>query len=248
MTPADHARSSAGGTVAGPSPKPPSLREAELTPLGRGHVGRHPNPPELVIPGNGRMLLNIAAVSLLSPKKPLRAVRMYLAEKDSHRYLVIRPAPEGADDAIRVYPTGRWYKNRWPAVVTAWANVVLRKVGLVERNRFVGIHDRKRNWLVFNLDRPLPYRDEEGPDPMREAVELWLKSAKRKRTMDIRDAFGEIQEAWTRAAAREDKPRGPFPFGRPIQLAAYIRKYANRFARMGLRLGGAGTRPPIILE
>lgn len=241
-------RSHATGSVARRPLKVPLLREEELTPLGGGRVGRHPNPPELVVPGNGRLLLNIAAVSLLSPKKPLRSIRLYLAEKDSKRYLVIRPAPEAADDAIRVYPTGRWYKDRWPAVVTAWANVVLRKVGLLERNRFVGIHDRKRNWLVFNLDRPQPYRDEEGPDPMREAVELWLKSAKHKRTIDVRGAFEEIQEAWVRASTKEDKLRGPFPFGRPIQLAAYIRKHANRYARMGLKLGGAGTRPPIILE
>lgn len=240
--------SRATGSPVRPSQKVPTLREEELTPLGGGRVGRHPNPPELVVPGNGRLLLNIAAVSLLSPKKPLRSIRLYLAEKDSKRYLVIRPAPEAADDAIRVYPTGRWYKDRWPAVVTAWANVVLRKVGLLERNRFVGIHDRKRNWLIFNLDRPQPYRDEEGPDPMREAVEFWLKSAKHKRTISVREAFEEIEEAWARAASREDRPRGPFPFGRPIQLAAYIRKYANRFARMGLKLGGAGTRPPIILE
>lgn len=230
------------------SHKAPPLREEELTPLGGGRVGRHPNPPELVVPGNGRLLLNIAAVSLLSPKKPMRAIRLYVAEKDSQRFLVIRPAPEAADDTIRVYRTGRWYKDRWPAVVTAWANVALRKAGLVERSRFVGIHDRKRNWLVFNLDRPAPYRDEEGPDPMREALELWLRSGKHRRTVDLGEAFEEIKEAWDRAAAREGKPRGPFPFGRPIQLAAYIRKYANRYARMGLKLGGAGTRPPIILE
>jgi hypothetical protein len=31
-------------------------------------------------------------------------------------------------------------------------------------------------------------------------------------------------------------------------LGAYLRKYADRYTRMGLKLAGAGTRPPIVLE
>jgi hypothetical protein len=204
--------------------------------------------PELVVFGTGRLMLNIAAASLLSPKKPVRAIRLYLAEKDSHRYLVIQPAPYAANDVIRIYPAGRHYKHRWPAVVLAWANVALRKVGLIERARFVGIHDQKRHWLVFDLTRPQAFRDEEGPDPMREAVDRWLEAAKRKRTLDLREALKEIQDAWVRSTPTANRPRGPFPFDRPTRLAAYLRKYANRYARMGLKLGGSGTRPPIVLE
>jgi hypothetical protein len=240
-------RSPAEGSARRQSRHVPSLREDQLIPVGGGRVGRHPNPPELVVFGNGRLMLNIGAVSLLSPKEPVRAIRLFLAEKGSHRYLVVRPSPETADGAIRVHPTGRWYKDRWPAVVLAWANVALRKVGVVERARFVGIHDSKHNWLVFNLDRPQPYRDEEGPDPMRAAVDLWLKSEKRKRTVPLREAFAEIQAVWARAATQEDKPRGPFPFDRPIRVAAYVRKHAKRYARMGVKLGGVGTKPPIVL-
>jgi hypothetical protein len=241
-------QSRAAGTRAPGAPKVPSFSEKELTPLGGGRVGRPPNLPELVLFGTGRLMLNVAAVGLLSPKKPVRAIRLYLAEKDSHRYLVIQPAPDSAADAIHIYPSGRHYKRRWPAVVLAWANVALRKVGLVERARFVGIHDQKRNWLVFDLGRPRAFRDEEGPDPMREAIDVWLQSAKRKRTIDLREALKEIQDAWVRSAATHHPPRGPFPFDRPTRLGAYIRKYAARYAQMGVKLAGAGTRPPIVLD
>src|SRR6266851_10278419 len=113
-------QSRAAGARALVAPKVPSFREEELTPLGGGRVGRPRNLPELVLFGTGRLMLNVAAVGLLSPKKPVRAIRLYLAEKDSHRYLVIQPAPDSAADAIHIYPSGRHYKRRWPAVVLAW--------------------------------------------------------------------------------------------------------------------------------
>ena len=83
---------------------------------------------------------------------------------------------------------------------------------------------------------------------MREAIDIWLQSAKRKRTIDLREALKEIQDAWVRSAATHHPPRGPFPFDRPTRLGAYIRKYAARYAQMGVKLAGAGTRPPIVLD
>jgi hypothetical protein len=125
----------------------------------------------------------------------------------------------------------------------------LRKVGIVERCRLEGIYDRKNNWLVFNLNRPKPLQDIEGPDPMGQAISLWLKAAKRKRAIPMKDAFEEVRAAWEKEAARPNSSvRGPFPFDKPIRLGAYLRKHAREYTKEDLRLGGSGIKPPVILE
>lgn len=231
-----------------PSTRAPELREEDLMAVVPPRTGRG-KPPELVIPGDGRLILNTAATLLLSPKTPLTGIRLFLAEKGKDRFLVVRPAPKNATDAIKVFPTGRYYQDHWPAVVMGRAAGTLRKIGIVERCRLQGIHDRKNNWLIFNLNRPKPYQDIEGADPMGQAVALWLKAAKRKRTISLKDALEEIREAWEKEAARPNSSvRGPFAFERPIQLGAYLRKHAGEYAQQGLRPGGSGTKPPVILE
>ena len=224
----------------------PELSEEDLVAVSRPGVG---GPPELVIPGDGRFVLNTAAMRLLSPKTPLAAVRFYLAEKGRERFLVVRPASKNATDAIKIYRTGRFYQDRWPAIVMGRAATTLRKIGVVERYRLEGVHDRKNNWLVFNLNRPKPLQDIEGIDPMGQAVSLWLKATKRKRTIVMKDAFEEVREAWEKEAAKPNSSvRGPFPFDKPIRLGAYLRKHAGEYTKEGLRLGGSGIKPPVILE
>ncbi len=170
-----------------PSTRTPELREKDLMAVVPPRAGRG-KPPEMVIPGDGRLILNTAATRLLSPRTPLTGIRLYLAEKGRDRFLVVRPA-KNATDAIKIFPTGRYYKDHWPAVVMGRAAPTLRKIGVVERCRLEGIHDRKNNWLIFNLNRPKPLQDIEGADPMGQAVTLWLKSAKRKRTIPLKDAL-----------------------------------------------------------
>jgi len=224
----------------------PELHEEDLVAVGRPRVG---GPPELVIPGDGRFVLNTAAMRLLSPKTPLAGVRFYLAEKGKERFLVVRAASKTATDAIKIYRTGRFYQDRWPAIVMGRAATALRKIGVVERCRLEGIHDRKNRWLVFNLNRPKPIQDIEGVDPMGQAIRLWLKATKRNRTILMKDAREEVREAWEKEAARPNSSvRGPFPFDKPIRLGAYLRKYAGDYKREGLRLGESGVKPPVVLE
>lgn len=231
-----------------PSMHVPELTEEDLTAVVPPRGGRG-KPPELIIPGDGRLILNTAATRLLSPKTPLSGIRLFLAEKGKERFLVVRPAPKNATDAIKVYPTGRYYQDHWPAIVMGRAATSLRKIGVVERCRLEGIYDRKNNWLIFNINRPKPYQDIEGADPMGQAVALWLKVAKRKRTIPLKDALEEIRQLWEKEAAKPNsRVRGPFPLERPIQLGAYLRKYARDYSQQGLRLGGGGTKPPVILE
>lgn len=231
-----------------PSTRTPELSEKDLAAVVPPRAGRG-KPPELIIPGDGRLILNTAATLLLSPKPPLSGIRLFLAEKGKDRFLVVRPAQRNATDAIKVYPTGRYYQDHWPAIVMGRAATTLRKIGVVERCRLEGIHDRKNNWLIFNINRPKPYQDIEGPDLMGQAVALWLKAAKRKRTVPLKEALEEIREIWEKEAAKPSSGvRGPFPFERPIQLGAYLRKYAREYSQQGGRLGGSGTKPPVILE
>jgi hypothetical protein len=186
---------------------------------------------------------------LLSPNTPLTGIRLYLAEKGKDRFLVVRPAPKDATDAIKIFPTGKYYQDHWPAIVMGRAASTLRKVGIVERCRLEGIHDPQNNWLIFHLNHVKPYQDIEGSDPMGEAIILWLKVAKRKRTVLLKDVLEEVRVAWEKEAARPgSRPRGPFPFTRPIVVGAYLRKHAGEYGRQGLRLGGSGMKPPIILE
>ncbi len=230
------------------STRTPELNEKDLMAVVPPRTGRG-KPPEMVIPGDGRLILNTAAMHLLSPRTPLTGIRLYLAEKGRDRFLVVRPAAKNAPDAIKVFPTGAYYQDHWPAIVMGRAAGTLRKIGIVERCRLEGVHDRKNNWLIFNLSRPKPYQDIEGADPMGQAVALWLKTAKRKRTIPLKDALEEMREAWEKEAARPNSStRGPFPFERPIQLGAYLRKHAGEYVRQGLRLGGSGIKPPVILE
>ncbi len=230
------------------STRAPEFSEEDLMAVVPPRTGRG-KPPEMVIPGDGRLILNTAAMHLLSPRTPLTGIRLYLAEKGRDRFLVVRPAAKNATDAIKVFPTGAYYQDHWPAIVMGRAAGTLRKIGIVERCRLEGIHDRKNNWLIFNLNRPRPYQDIEGADPMGQAVVLWLKTAKLKRTVPLKDALEEIREAWEKEAARPNSSmRGMFPFERPIQLGAYLRKHAGEYVRQGLRLGGSGMKPPVILE
>ena len=61
-------------------------------------------------------------------------------------------------------------------------------------------------------------------------------------------SFEEVREAWEKEAARPNSSvRGPFPFDKPIRLGAYLRKHAGEFTKEGLRLGGSGIKPPVIL-
>jgi hypothetical protein len=65
---------------------------------------------------------------------------------------------------------------------------------------------------------------------MGQAVALWLKTARRKRTVPLKDALEEMREAWEKEAARPNSSvRGMFPFDRPIQLGAYLRKHAGEY-------------------
>ncbi len=231
-----------------PSTHTPKLSEKDLMPVVPPRMGRG-KPPEMVFPGDGRLILNTAATRLLSPRTPLPGIRLYLAEKGKERYLVVRPAAKDATDAIKIFPTGRHYQDHWPAVVMGRAAPTLRKIGIVERCRLEGIHDRKNNWLVFDLNRPKPLQDIEGADPMGQAVTLWLKAAKRKRTIALKDALEEIRDVWEEDAARPNsRARGPFPFERPIHLGAYLRKHAGEYGKQRLRLGGSGIKPPVILD
>lgn len=231
-----------------PSTRAPALSEKDLTAVIPPRMGRG-KPPELVIPGDGRLVLNTAAMHLLSPKVRLTGIRLYLAEKGKERFLVVRPAAKDATDAIKIFPVGQYYQDHWPAVVMGRAATTLRKVGIVERCRLEGIHDRKNNWLIFNLNRPKPLQDIEGPDPMGQAVSLWLKVTKRKRTVPMKGALQEIRETWEKEASRPNgSVRGPFPFDKPIRLGAYLRKHAGEYTKEGLRLGGSGIKPPVILQ
>lgn len=224
------------------------LREEDLTAVVPPRAGRE-RPPEIAIPGDGRLILNTAATFLLSPDTPLAGIRLYLAEKGKDRFLVVRPATKDATDAIKIFPTGKYYQDHWPAIVMGRAASTLRKIGIVERCRLEGLHDPQNNWLIFNLNQAKPYQDIEGGDPMGEALALWLKVAKRKRTVLLKDALEEVREVWEKEAARPgSRPRGPFPFTRPIVVGAYLRKHAAEYGRQGLRLSGSGMKPPITLQ
>lgn len=255
MTPDRQRTAEARPAARDPAPptRTPKLREEDLVALGqRPRRGPQPGPPEMLIPGDGRFLLNTTAMRLLSPSTPLVKIHLYLAEKGKDRFLVVRPAPKTATDAIKVFRTGRYYysQGHWPANVMGRAAGTFRKIGIVERCRLEGIHDHKNNWLIFNLNRPKPFQDNEGPNPMGEAIRLWLKVTRRKRAVPMKDALEEIRAVWEKDGAKKDSStaRGRFPFDRPIQLGAYLRKYAKDFAPQGLRLGGSGTKPPLILE
>ena len=231
-----------------PSTRAPALSERDLTAVDqpRRRLG---SPPEMAVPGSGQFTLNTAATRALSPKTPLKAIRFYLAEKGKERFLVVRPAAKDAEGAIKIFPVGEFYRDHWPATVQGRAANTLRKIGVVERCRLEGIQDRKNNWLVFNLNRPKPLQDFEGPDPMGQAVSLWLKTAKRKRTIQVKDALEEIRETWKKEAPKPNgSVRGTFPFDKAIRLGAYLRKYAGEYKKEGLRLGGGGIKPPVILE
>ena len=118
MTP-EHPRTSEAHLASPNSTRPastPKLSEEDLVAVSRPGVG---GPPELVIPGDGRFVLNTAAMRLLSRKTPLAAVRFYLAEKGRERFLVVRSASKNATDAIKIYRTGRFYQDRWPAIVSS---------------------------------------------------------------------------------------------------------------------------------
>lgn len=229
-----------GQTTQAAGTKAPAFREDALTLISPRRVGSN-RPPVLSIPGDGRLTLNTAALYKLSPGKQLDAIRLYLSQKDEVRYLVIRPAPKGAPDALKLHRTGSWSKTRWPVVMNARAAGALSQLGLIERCKFVGEHNQEKNWLVFDLRKPEPFSETEGRDPMGDAVVRWMKHAKRPCTLRLEELFGEVLEA-----AKRDNVACPFK--RPAQLGAYLRKHAEDYTHEGLTMAGLGTIPVVTLE
>ncbi len=229
-----------GQTTRTAGARAPALREDALTLISPRRVGSN-RPPVLSIPGDGRLTLNTAALYRLSPGKQINAIHLYLSLKGEARYLVIRPAPKGAHDALKLHRTGSWSKTRWPVVMNARAAGALSQLGLIERCKFVGEHNPENNWLVFDLGKPEPFSETEGLDPMGDAVARWMKQAKRPRTLRLEELFGEVLEA-----AKRDNVTCPFK--RPAQLGAYLRKHAEDYTGDGLTMAGLGTSPIVTLE